>query len=266
MNAFKLTRRAFCAFRGGDRSTALPYSPDFGGAKLQLAAAIVIFLLAATLPYMWLIENFGYDDILREPAAQILAKFHKGGAPLVGAWFAFAMSSLLFIPVVLLLERPLSARPGAASGAAMLGVLSAVVQAIALLRWVLVVPALAHAYVAPSASAASRELLLVSFDVVHRFGGMIVGEMTGQLLLAAWTLHACRQLYRARAVPRWLAAAGALSIPLWVAGQTELLHPVLPTLPSIKVIPMAFMAWEAWLLGLAIALCAGAWTDRRLRA
>ncbi len=77
-----------------------------------------LFLVAATVPYSWLIAHFGYDDILREPTPVILRRFQAGGAPLVWAWFAFALSALLFIPLALAVDRltadPASPVPGAA--------------------------------------------------------------------------------------------------------------------------------------------------------
>lgn len=223
-------------------------------AERALAVRLIVFLVAATVPYVWLIEHFGYDDILREPAAVILQSFHAAGAPLVLAWLAFAMSSLLFIPVARGFHRLLSTHRASDDGAAMLGIASAIAQAIGLLRWVLVVPALAATYVDPFSSAATRDATLVIFDAVHRYGGMVLGEMVGQLLLAGWTGLVAVALYRARAVPRWLAAFGALTLPFWVIGQTELLHPVLPAVPAIEVIPLAFMAWEAWLAAIAVTL------------
>lgn len=229
------------------KAPALPAGP-----ALRLALAIVVFLVAATLPYLWLIAHFGYDDILREPAAVVLTRFQAGGPALVTAWLGFAMASLLFIPVALAMH---ALPPGGGSrGVLMLGIASAIVQAIGLLRWVLVVPALAATYTDPQASAATRDAVLVAFDAVHRYGGMVVGEMVGQLLLAAWTAGAVLQLWQQRALPRWLVAAGALTLPLWLLGQTELLHPVLPAWPRLEVIPLAFMAWEAWLAALALAL------------
>ncbi|MBC7941734.1 MAG: DUF4386 family protein [Chitinophagaceae bacterium] len=61
----------------------------------------------------------------------------------------------------------------------------------------------------------------------------MLGEMVGQLLLAGWMAGLALQLWRSRALPRWLAATGALTVPLWLLGQTELLQPVLPMLPRI---------------------------------
>ena len=229
--------------------------------RVWLALFVLLFLTAATLPYMWLIEHFGYDDILREPTGEILTEFHAGGAPLVLAWFAFAMSALLFIPVAMGFERLLSLQGSSARGAQVLGIASAMAQALGLLRWVMVVPALAAAYVAPETSASMRDAVVVVFDAAHRFGGMALGEMLGQLLLAAWTALVSVQLYRGAIIPRWIAVVGMLTIPFWLVGQTELLHLVVPSIPSIEVIPIAFMAWEVWLLLMAVALGLSAWRD-----
>jgi len=231
--------------------------------KAWIAVSIVIFLTAATLPYSWLIANFGYDDILREPTGKILGEFHAGGAPLVLAWFAFAFSALLFIPVAIGFENLLDAHWKPLHGATLLGVASAIAQAVALLRWVLVVPSLATAYAAPETTTGMREAIVVVFDAVHRYGGMVLGEMVGQLLLAGWTALVGIQLYRSAAIPRWISAIGLMTIPFWLVGQTELLHIVVPAIPSIEVIPIAFMAWEAWLLLMAIALGVSAWKEWR---
>ena len=229
--------------------------------KVALALWIAVFLVGATLPYSWLIANFGYDDILREPAETILTKFHAGGTPLVMAWFAFAMSALLFVPVAMGFEKLLSSTHSTGNGRFAIGLVSAVAQAIGLLRWVLVVPALAAGYMAPDLTASMRESLTLTFDVVHRYGGMVLGEMVGQLLLAGWTALVGTALYRKRLVPTWISAIGLLTVPLWIVGQTELLHGVAPTIPSIEVIPLAFMAWELWLLLVAVSLAVSAWKE-----
>lgn len=63
--------------------TASVESHGYRAAKLRLAIALIVFLIAATLPYSWLIEHFGYNDILRGPTSDILTKFHAGGSSLV---------------------------------------------------------------------------------------------------------------------------------------------------------------------------------------
>lgn len=222
--------------------------------QFKLALSLCIFLVCATIPYSWLIEYFGYDDILREPSAVILYRFNEGGGALIFAWFAFAVSALLFIPVTLSFKHLFSSYEAPGLGAEILGIASAVVQTIGLLRWVLVVPGLAITYLDPLSTEATRDASIVVFDAVHRYGGMIVGEMVGQLLLAGWTVLVVIQLWRTRAVPRGLSLVGALTLPFWLLGQTELLHAVVPSVRSLEVIPLAFMLWEAWLGAMAVSL------------
>lgn len=218
------------------------------------AGAVVLFLAAANLPYAWLMTHFGYDDILREPSPAILHAFDRGGDALVLAWLAFALGALLFIPVALGLRRLVAERGVDGASAAMLGVLSAVAQAVGLLRWVFVVPALAATYVDAAGDAAQRAAVLSTFEAIHRLAGMVVGEMLGQLLLTAWTVLAVRDLHQAKIVPPWLLWMGAAIAPLWILGQTELLHAVVDAVPSIEVTPAAFMLWEAWLAAVAAAV------------
>jgi hypothetical protein len=235
-------------------SAATSWSTDTGvpmAVAVRFAVSVALFLIVANAPYAWLMANFGYDDILREPAGVILERFSQGGAPLRLAWLAFAIGALFFIPVALAFRALLGTQRVESGGAAILGVASAIAQAAGLLRWVLVVPALAAAYNDPSADQQVRQMLLITFETVHRFAGGVVGEMLGQLLLAGWTAMTVVQLARSALVPSWLVWIGAATPPLWVLGQSELLHDVVPAIPSIEVTPLAFMLWEAWLAMLA---------------
>jgi hypothetical protein len=220
----------------------------------RFAGAVVLFLIAVNLPYAWLVARFGYDDILREPAAVILRAFASGGDMLVLAWLAFATGALLFIPVALTLRSLLLERGVDGGGAAMLGIASAVAQAAGLLRWVLVVPALATMHAGAEGDAATGAAVIMAFEVVHRFGGMVLGEMIGQLLVSGWTFLSILGLWQSGLAPRWLLWVGATTVPLWFVGQTELLHAVVPTVPAIEVVPAAFMLWEAWLAAVAVAV------------
>lgn len=85
-------------------------SPRAAGAAPSLLAAglTLLFLVSATVPYVWPITHFGYDDILREPTAVILRSVHAGGAPLVWAWLLMIALALL----VTLLRGGGQAAPG----------------------------------------------------------------------------------------------------------------------------------------------------------
>jgi hypothetical protein len=109
-----------------------------------------------------------------------------------------------------------------------------------------------------------RQAVVVTFDSIHRLGGMVIGEAVGQLLLAGWTALTVRHLMRARFVPSWMSFFGAIIPLLWLIGQTELLHEVVSAVPSIELTPIAFMAWEAWLVAVASYVLVHAWQARRL--
>lgn len=215
---------------------------------------IVAFLVMATIPYSLLISEFGYDDILRAPPLEILQKFHDGGDRLIWIWFAFAISALMFIPVAVGLGKVASKSDSSTSVLNILAISSALVQAIGLLRWVFVVPLLAGTTTNPASSEAAKTSAIQLFQAFHQFGGVLLGEFIGQLLLAIWTLLIAIRLYHSRVLPRIMAYMGAITLPLWVLGMSEHLHTVMPNLTVIATTPAAFMLWEAWLLICAVML------------
>jgi hypothetical protein len=67
---------------------------------LFIAGAIALFI-----PYNILIVIFEYPDILRQPIAIILTKFHDGGSTLIWTWFAFAVTGIPLLPAYILLGQ-----------------------------------------------------------------------------------------------------------------------------------------------------------------
>ena len=229
-----------------------------------VAGLILLFVATVNVAFALLVTSFEYDDILREPAALILTRSAAGGESLILIWLTFAVGCLLFVPIALLLPHELGAGSrGGVSATAALGVISSVLQAIGLLRWVFVVPVLAASYLSADASEASRAVALSNFHLVHQYGGVVVGEFLGQVFLVAWTIGTCAAMLRSGRTLRWLGRAGLLTVPLWILGFSELLATVVPSATALELAPVAFMAWEAWLTGVAIALLAQALRDRR---
>lgn len=213
-------------------------------------AALIGFVLLLNAAFTALTILFGYDDVLREPAAEILRRFHAAGAPLVLAWAAFTAGALAFAWIGPMAERRVGAAlpPWMAPAAAL-------AMAAGLLRWVVAVPGLAAAHQDPAAAEATRQGAEMAFLALHLFAGAGIGEVLGPILLAAWTLGFARAL---RTRHPWLALAGFATLPLWLMGLIEPLAQALPFLPALEVAPLAFMAWEAWLL-----LLGGLWVAGR---
>ncbi|TAD91650.1 MAG: DUF4386 family protein [Alphaproteobacteria bacterium] len=205
---------------------------------------ILAFLVAVAVPYVALIELFGYDDVLRDPPGAVLDQFAAAGTPLVLAWLGFALAALAFAP----LSRRIDRDSGLAAG--WMGVASAVAQGVGLARWVFAVPALAAAHA--SSDPALRAGAEATFVALHGFLGAGLGEVAGQSLLAAWTARVCLGLWRQGR--RILSISGAATLPLWCLGLTEPLATVIPGLPVIEAAPLAFTGWEVWLLALALGL------------
>lgn len=223
--------------------------------RIAAALALLGFVAVANGAFTALVLLFGYDDVLRDPPALVLAAFHAAGTPLVAAWAVFAAGALAFAWV-----GPLAERAAGLATTAWLAPAAALAQAAGLSRWVTAVPVLAAVHQSPLAGEATREAAELAYLALHQFAGAGIGEILGQLLTAAWTLRLALALRRER--PR-LAAMGAATLPLWLLGLTEPLGTTMPGLPVIEAAPIAFMAWEAWLATLAIVWLVEAWAQRR---
>ncbi len=222
------------------------------GAGLALSAVAVV----SNAPYSALIALFDYDDVLRRPAGEVLTTFHAAGAPLVFAWWAFAVCAVGFALAAAMVGEALKGETqGRLSGAfTMFGVVSGVVQAIALFRWTFAIPPLAASYVAAQEGSVERVAMETVYATLNAFAGVAVGEHLGQILLMVWTLGVGLAVMRLGGAMRWIGMAGLATLPFWVVGQTELLATAIPELPVVETIPYAYMAWEAWLLVVGVAM------------
>lgn len=219
------------------------------------ALTLVAFLALTNVAYGYLVANFHYDDILRQPTSVILEEFAAGGAGLIWAWTAFAWSALIFVLAACLIAKALETRHGqtvwlaTAAGAA-----SGIIQAIGLLRWVFVVPSLAGAYIVADPGSADRAAIAQVFNALNQYGGVALGEHLGQILLVAWSLGIIAACWRAGGLLKWTSLIGMATVPLWILAQTELFATVIPSVPVVEAAPFAFMLWMLWLLALAVAL------------
>ncbi|MFE4108543.1 DUF4386 domain-containing protein [Almyronema epifaneia] len=231
--------------------------------RLQLIRAtgilLILLIILSNIPYILLIQTFGYDDILREPVDVVLTMFQAGGTGLIFIWFGFGLAALMLIPVSFLLQSVLALPANRHQFpylpmAALLGVLSGVLQAIGLMRWVFVIPVLANLYTDPQASVATREAVSIVYRAVHQYGGVVIGEHLGQLLLIGWTLGLGWAMRSSVLFKSWIAWWGIFTTPLLLLGQSELLATVVPNLPVLETTPIGFILWEVWLLVVGVYL------------
>ncbi|WEK06110.1 MAG: DUF4386 family protein [Candidatus Devosia phytovorans] len=203
---------------------------------LAMIAVPVVFMAAFTGLQM----SFHYPDILREPAADILASFSAGGPTLLATWYVFMLSALAFIPVGVLSGLWLWPRHStAAAFAATFGVLAGLVQGLGLLRWVVLVPSLAATAGDPTTEAV--------FNAFHLYAGAGIGEHFGYLFTALWTVSVAIALMARYRIIAWTGVLLALGI---AAGMAEPFG--FAAAGAINAI--AYTVWALWLVVLGVVV------------
>ena len=218
--------------------------------RIAVAVLLIALPIAFNVIFFLLQKAFAYPDILRKPTGNILVRFVAGGPRLVGLWYAFVLTTLLFIPLGVLLPRLLGVdNPAWFALAASLGVLAGLVQALGLLRWPFLVPYLAKTYTQPDASPASRQAVEVVFQAFHQYLGVAVGEHLGYLFTACWTALIAYRVIIHSSVPwfGWLGllcAAGILVGMLEPAGFKR----------AGMINAIAYIFWSLWLVALGVII------------
>ena len=153
---------------------------------------LIIVPLAFTVCFTLLQQLFEYPDILRQPTADILAKFAAGGAPLVAVWYVADPDRGGLHPA----HRAGAPRPGRARRAHRAPAGSPPPSASS--------PACPRRSASCAgrswcrtwrrrtsprgASEAQRAAAGMVFEAFHRYAGMAVGEHLGYLSTSVWTL------------------------------------------------------------------------------
>jgi hypothetical protein len=225
---------------------------------ITIAGLVLIAVpLAFNAAFTQLAARFDYPDILRQPTTDVLAKFHAGGTPLVLTWWAFALTALLMVPLVVLLSRAIDdADPTLLAVATTVGVLAALVQFLGLVRWPFLVPYLARAAADPDASEARREAVDVVFQSLNRYLGVAVGEHLGYGLTGAWTTVTGIALTQTTAAPGWVGVLGIVIGPVLMLCSLEFVGGHEPNGWKLaeRLTPVTYVAWSLWLAATGVAL------------
>ncbi|WP_127128655.1 DUF4386 domain-containing protein [Georgenia sp. SYP-B2076] len=210
----------------------------------------VAFALAASV----LSATFDWPDILREPAGVVLPAFADGGPSLVWTWFATAWTYAIIAVPMLLLPAALGLREDPALRVATaVGAASVLLSLIGFLRWVFVVPPLARAFVAGDAT--TRAAVEGAWTAQHQFGGALLGEHLGQLLVIAWSVTVSVVVMRTHALPRWLGAGGVVVSALYLLNQGDILATAVPGFPVWELAGLlGSTAWGLWVAALGVTL------------
>jgi Domain of unknown function (DUF4386) len=210
----------------------------------------VAFAAAATV----LSSTFDWPDILREPAAVVLPAFVAGGTSLVWTWFATAWTYAILAVPVLLLPAVLGRREDPVLRAATyIGATSVLLSLIGFLRWVFVVPPLAQSYV--TGDATTRAAVDAAWTAQHQFGGALIGEHLGQLLVIGWSVGLSVIILRTRVLPRWLGVTGLAVSAVYLLNQGDILATAVPGFPVWDVAGLlGSTGWGLWVAALGVTV------------
>lgn len=215
----------------------------------KLTGTLLILTPLAFMTLFTLLQmNFEYPGILEQSTDYILRQFNAGGANLVATWYAFMLTAILFVPIAILLH-PFLAREDTPYMplATVLGVLAGVVQFLGLIRWAFAVPYLAQTYLDPGTSPATRDAVVVAFQMLHRYAGAGIGETLGYLFTSAWSLLIALAMVRSPYSRPWV---GWLGVPLALAIFVGVFaSPITNTINAI-----GYSVWALWLIVVGIFL------------
>jgi hypothetical protein len=160
-------------------------------ARPLAGASAIALAIVFNIPYAILAATYDYPDVLRRPAGEALDLFAAGGSQLILTWHGFALAALALAPMAIALSitpTRVAEKPSLAIGAAIMGSLAGLAQAIGLWRWVFVIPGLARTHADAAATPDAKTAAERAFDLLNHYGGVAIGEHLGQWLTALFVL------------------------------------------------------------------------------
>ena len=210
------------------------------------AAFLIAGAATLNVAFLGLGAVFDYPAVLDHPATQVLAAFRENQVAVIGWFLVLALGAAMLAPIAVLVGR-LGSSP-ALRLSVWVGVAAATVQVVGLLRWPLLVPALARQAADPSTAAAAEQ----TFRTLNQILGTTIGETLGYTLTALWTVLVAVGLGRAFA-GRWFTIAGFAAAGLIATGVLVPLD-----VPGADLANFAgYVVWSLWLVGAAVVLLRG---------
>jgi hypothetical protein len=161
------------------------------------------------------------------------------------------VTALFAIPLAVLLYGTFhEEHPQLALATAIIGVLSGLVQAFGLFRWVFHVPSLAATYADTVVDPVLRAAATMMFESAHRYLGVAIGEHLGYLFTGVWTILLGVMMLRSRQFPSWL---GVLGIVAAIGVMIGMLEPAgWNAAGAINAI--SYIVWSLWLIVMGVSL------------
>src|SRR3954471_4097699 len=238
-----------------DESWRAMAATDTGTVVARVTGALFVVGAAASPARAAVLSStFDWPDILREPAGVVLPAVVAGGTGLVWTWFATAWTYAILAVPILLLPAVLGRRDDPVLRAATaIGATSVLLSLIGFLRWVFVVPPLARSYA--TGDPITQAAVDAAWTAQHQFGGALLGEHLGQLLVIGWSVTLSVIILRSRVLPRWLGATGLVVSALYLLNQGDVLATAVPGFPVWDLAGLlGSTGWGLWVAALGVTV------------
>lgn len=177
--------------------------------KLQNSSIILllVMMITVTAPVIILGANFNFPDILRQPAANAFTLFRENQTIIVFGYYIFLLSSLLFIPLTIILQKALYQTKNKTALHLFFGfgLATAIFQCIGFVRWIFVMPFLTESYFN---NPESQKTITIIYEMLNRYAGMSIGEHLGFLVINCWTICLGLILIKHPNFNKWLGIIG----------------------------------------------------------
>ena len=216
---------------------------------------LVVEALLLVVPVLVLGAIFDFPDILREPAGDVLTRFNENPGPIRTAYYFFMLSSVVLIPIAVLLHQILTGGRSSAlmNVATAFGVLTGMAQVLGFIRWPILMPFLADTFADPQSSPATRDAVLVTYESFSRYSGMAVGEHLGWVFTALWLGLISVEILRHPTFPRWMGLVGIATAIAFLVNTLEQFQ--IGAEDAFGLLNIAVnLVYDLWLIALAVVL------------
>ena len=101
----------------------------------------------------------------------------------------------------------------------------------------------------------TQAAVAAAWTAQHQFGGALLGEHLGQLLVIGWSITVSLLVLRTGMLARWVGWAGLVASVLYLTGQGDILATAVPSFPIWDLGGLlGSTLWGLWVIGLGVAV------------
>jgi hypothetical protein len=101
----------------------------------------------------------------------------------------------------------------------------------------------------------TKAAVAAAWTAQHQFGGALLGEHLGQLLVIGWSVTVSVVVVRSGMLWRWVGWAGLVASVLYGFNQGDILATVVPDFPVFDLAGfLGSTLWALWLIALGVAV------------